>query len=89
MIVAANTDYWLVPEEGDVMWGHLESVARLILLQAGQARDLGMRIVLAEESSHLVPFQQPDVIIAAIEDVVKAVRDPSRWATPAAATPSP
>ena len=70
-------------------WGHLESVIRLILLQAGQVRDLGARIVLAEESSHLVPFQQPEVIIATMEDVVKAVRDPSKWATPAAATPSP
>ena len=71
-------------------WGDLEAAARFHLLQAGQARDLGARIVVAEESDHLVPFQQPAVMvmIAAIEDVVTAVRDPSSWATPAA-TPSP
>jgi pimeloyl-ACP methyl ester carboxylesterase len=88
MIVAAKTTFWLIPEEGDVAWGHLDGVATYIRQQAGQARDIGARIVVAEESGHLVPFDQPAVMIAAIEDVVEAVRDPSSWATPTAGTPA-
>ncbi len=66
----------------------LAASAALYELQAVQARDLAARIVWAEESGHLVPFDQPGVMIAAIEDVVEAVRDPSSWATPAASTPT-
>jgi pimeloyl-ACP methyl ester carboxylesterase len=87
MIVAGKAE--LLPVEGITTVGDLEGAARLYLAEAGQARDLGARIVVAEESNHLVPFQQPEVMIAAIEDVVEAVRDPSSWATPAAGTPSP
>jgi len=83
MIVANKMDYLLTEgEEGPVSWNDLDAVARFHLLQAGQARDLGARIVIAEESNHLVPFEQPEVMIAAIEDVIEAVRDPSSWATP-------
>lgn len=80
MVVAGKAA--LFPMEGIAMVSDLEGAARFYLLQAGQARDLGARIVVAEESGHLVPFDQPEVMIAAIEDVVAAVRDPSRWATP-------
>jgi pimeloyl-ACP methyl ester carboxylesterase len=90
MIVAGNIDWMLTEgEERDVTWGDLGTPGLVLLLQSGQARDLGARIVIAEESGHLVPFDQPDVMIAAIKDVVEAVRDPSSWATPAAGTPSP
>ena len=64
MIVAVKTDFWLIPPEGDVTWYDLEFVASFIRQQAAQARDLGARIVVAEESDHLVPFQQPEVMIA-------------------------
>jgi pimeloyl-ACP methyl ester carboxylesterase len=57
--------------------------------QAYQARDLDARVVYAEESGHFVPLDQPEVIIAAIEDVVAAVHDPSSWATPVADTSAP
>jgi pimeloyl-ACP methyl ester carboxylesterase len=57
--------------------------------QANQARDLGARVVYAEQSGHFVPTDEPEVVITAIEDVVAAVRDPSSWATPVASTPSP
>jgi pimeloyl-ACP methyl ester carboxylesterase len=87
MVVAGKAA--LFPVEGIAMVGDLEGAARFYLLQAGQARDLGARIVVAEESGHLVPFDQPEVMIAAIEDVVQAVHDPSRWVTSGAATPSP
>ncbi len=78
-----------VSEGGTVSWSDLDSVGTYYELQAGQARELGARIVIADQSGHLVPFDQPEVMIAAIEDVVEAVRDPSSWATPAAGTPSP
>ena len=57
--------------------------------QEAQARDLGARLVVAEGSGHFVSLDRPGVVIAAIEAVVAAVRDPSSWATPAAATPAP
>jgi hypothetical protein len=75
--------------EGIVPWAHLEFVALTYELQAGQARDVGARIVVAPESGHLVPLDQPEVMIAAIEDVVEAVRDPGSWDTLAVVTPSP
>ena len=65
------------------------SLATWYQLQVMQAQDLGARIVRAEESGHVVPLDQPEVVVAAIEDVVAAVRDPSRWASSAAATPAP
>ncbi len=67
--------------EGILPWAHVEFVALTYELQAGQARDLGARIVVAPESGHLVAFDQPEVMIAAIEDVVEAVRDPGSWVT--------
>jgi pimeloyl-ACP methyl ester carboxylesterase len=38
--------------------------------------------VVAARSAHYVQITQPDVVIAAIRDVVAAVRDPEVWATP-------
>ena len=55
--------------------------------RAVQAEELGARLVVAEESGHFVSLDQPEVVVTAIEDVVAAARDPSRWATPASATP--
>ncbi len=46
----------------------------------------GRRIV-AEQSGHYVHQTEPGVVIAAIHDVVEAVRDPNTWSTPAAETP--
>lgn len=45
------------------------------------------RLVVAEQSGHFPHEEQPSVVIAAIRDVVGAVREPSTWATPTAATP--
>jgi pimeloyl-ACP methyl ester carboxylesterase len=42
------------------------------------------RQVIASESGHYVHVQQPEVVVAAIEQVVEAVRDPSTWTAPAA-----
>ena len=40
------------------------------------------RLVVAEQSGHFIPGDQPEVVIAAIRQVVDAVRDPASWATP-------
>ena len=46
------------------------------------------RLVVAKQSGHFIPGDQPELVIAAIRQVVEAVRDPVSWATPAAG-PSP
>ncbi len=48
------------------------------------------RHVIATESAHYVQLQQPDLVIAAIDAVVEAVRDPASWIEeqPSAATPA-
>jgi pimeloyl-ACP methyl ester carboxylesterase len=40
------------------------------------------RLVVAEQSGHFIPGDQPEVVITAIRQVVDAVRDPASWATP-------
>ena len=47
----------------------------------------GGRLVVAEESGHFIQGDQPELVIAAIQQVVDAVRDPASWAT-GAATPA-
>jgi pimeloyl-ACP methyl ester carboxylesterase len=37
------------------------------------------RLVVAAQSQHFIPGDQPELIIAAIRQVVDAVRDPSTW----------
>jgi pimeloyl-ACP methyl ester carboxylesterase len=52
----------------------------------------GGRLVVAEQSSHGIPFEQPELVVAAVREVVEAVRDPSSWAasaTPEGGTPTP
>jgi hypothetical protein len=48
----------------------------------------GARHVIAGESRHDIHQEQPDLVIAAIVEVVGAARDPATGATPAA-WPSP
>ncbi len=40
------------------------------------------RYVVATESGHYIQQSRPDLVVAAISDVVQAVRDPDSWATP-------
>lgn len=42
----------------------------------------GGRHVVAKTSGHYIQQSQPDLVVAAIRDVVQAVRDPSSWAIP-------
>lgn len=49
----------------------------------------GGRQVVAERSGHYIHQTEPDLVIAAIRDVVDAVRDPAAWATPDSGTPVP
>jgi pimeloyl-ACP methyl ester carboxylesterase len=41
------------------------------------------RLVVAKQSGHFIPGDQPELVIAAIRDVVDAVRDPHTWEVPA------
>jgi pimeloyl-ACP methyl ester carboxylesterase len=47
------------------------------------------RHVIATQSGHYVHQTEPELVVEAIRQVVAAVRDPSTWATPAAAMPAP
>jgi pimeloyl-ACP methyl ester carboxylesterase len=70
-------------ETFDTVWQELQDELAALAPEA--------RHVVAAESGHYIQIQQPDLVIAAIEQVVAAVRDPSTWATPAAipvATPA-
>jgi pimeloyl-ACP methyl ester carboxylesterase len=53
----------------------------------------GARLVVVEESGHLIHEDAPEAVVAAIRDVVGAVRDPSTWeaapSMPAVGTPAP
>jgi pimeloyl-ACP methyl ester carboxylesterase len=42
----------------------------------------GARHVIAIESGHFIPGDQPDLVIAAIRQVVEAVRDLGTWDAP-------
>jgi pimeloyl-ACP methyl ester carboxylesterase len=50
----------------------------------------GVRQVIARQSEHYIQLQQPELVIAAVREVVDAVRDPSSWqeGTPVASPPS-
>jgi pimeloyl-ACP methyl ester carboxylesterase len=39
-------------------------------------------LVAVEGASHFIGDDRPDVVVAAVQRVVEAVRDPSSWATP-------
>ena len=49
----------------------------------------GARFTIAADSGHDIHQDQPELVIAAVREVVAAVRDPTSWATPAAGTPTP
>ena len=42
----------------------------------------------SQRSGHYVHQTEPALVVEAIRQVVAGVRDPSSWATPAAATPA-
>jgi pimeloyl-ACP methyl ester carboxylesterase len=46
------------------------------------------RLIVAEESGHFIPGDQPDLVIEAIQQVVEAVQDPSTWPITSAAASS-
>jgi len=50
--------------------------------QAELAGALHGKLVVAEESSHFISADRPDLIVAATQEVVAAVRDPSTWVSP-------
>ena len=62
----------------------------MLALQEGLAQLVpNARHIMATDSGHNIHQDQPELVIAAVRQVVEAVRDPSTWATPAAGTPTP
>jgi len=45
------------------------------------------RVVSVADSGHYIQGEHPELVIDAIRQVVEAVRDPARWATPGASPP--
>jgi pimeloyl-ACP methyl ester carboxylesterase len=45
------------------------------------------RLLVARASDHDIPGEQPELIIAAVRQVVAAVRDPATWTTPIPVNP--
>jgi pimeloyl-ACP methyl ester carboxylesterase len=68
---------WPVAEE-EQMWQELQDDL------VGLVPD--SRHIAAEGSGHYIQQERPDMVIAAIGEVVAAVRDPGIWATPATST---
>src|SRR5262249_32600672 len=52
--------------------------------QEAMARVLDAQLLVADQSGHAIPFDQPDLVVDATRAVVEAVRDPGTWATPIA-----
>jgi pimeloyl-ACP methyl ester carboxylesterase len=67
-------------ETFDQMWQELQADLAELVPDA--------RHVVAEQSGHYIHQSQPDLVVEAIQQVTEAVRDPSTWATPVAATPA-
>ena len=70
--------YWL-PADWPI--AQLEPIWEEMQMALAQSVPNG-RLVVAEGSGHLAPFEQPELVAEAIHDVVTAVRNPSAWATP-------
>jgi pimeloyl-ACP methyl ester carboxylesterase len=56
--------------------------------EAALATALGAQLVVAENTGHSIASENPELVIALTAQVIAAVRDPSTWATPAAAPSS-
>jgi hypothetical protein len=70
-------------------WPRATMEAIMSALQEDLARRVpNARLAVAAESGHNIHQDQPALAIAAIREVVDAVRDPSTW-TAAEASPSP
>ena len=52
--------------------------------EAGLADALHGELMAVEGASHFIGDDRPDAVVAAVQRVVEAVRDPSSWATPVA-----
>ena len=52
--------------------------------QVGLAEALEGRLVVAEDTSHAIADENPELVVGLTAEVIAAVRDPGIWATPAA-----
>ena len=70
---AAPISGWPTAEMEGIMFALQQDLAQLVP---------DARLIVATESGHNIHQDQPELVIAAIREVVEAVRDPSTW-TPA------
>jgi pimeloyl-ACP methyl ester carboxylesterase len=67
--------------ELETVWGPLQEKLAALVPDS--------RLIVAAESKHFIPGDQPELITAAIAQVVEAVRDPSTWTSATIGTPAP
>ena len=64
-IITAGKSWWLTPEEDRAWRKAHEQMAALIP---------GAKLIVAEESDHLIPEKQPEIIIEAVREVIRLAR---------------
>jgi pimeloyl-ACP methyl ester carboxylesterase len=69
--------------------GYPEALAAALRANAAFVSTLlpDARLVRVADSGHYIQGEHPELVIAAIRQVVEAVRDPASWATPGASPP--
>jgi pimeloyl-ACP methyl ester carboxylesterase len=91
VVLSAGRTGEMTPEQiADLPPGYPEALAAALKANAAFAGTLlpDARLVRVADSGHYIQGEHPELVIDAIRQVVDAVRDPARWATPVA-RPSP
>ena len=91
VVLTAGRTGEMTPEQiADLPPGYPEALAAALKANAAFVGTLlpDARVVSVADSGHYIQAEHPELVIDAIRQVVEAVRDPARWATPVA-SPSP
>lgn len=87
LVVLSHSIPFAAPFPG---WPGDEMERTMLALQDELARLVpNARHVMASQSGHDIHQDQPELVIAAVQQVVDAVRHPGSWEPPTAATPGP
>ena len=91
VVLSAGRTGEMTPEQAAALPpGYPEALMTALKANAAFAGTLlpDARVVRVADSGHYIQGEHPELVIDAIRQVVAAVRDPARWATPGA-SPSP
>jgi pimeloyl-ACP methyl ester carboxylesterase len=91
VVLSAGRTGEMTPEQiTDLPPGYPEALAAALQANAAFVGTLlpDARLMNVADSGHYIQAEHPELVIDAIRQVVDAVRDPARWATPGA-SPSP